>query len=473
MDSPTINTLTNKETLTMKKAISKKMMKTLLCSTLLVTAINPMFIKAQDLADSKNLSPEQTRLYAQLANAYHSVDSIKAQAAELQEAIQADDEKIAVLGQEISELEALIEKRQQLIADQAVAIQKNGGTSNYLSVLASSTSISDFVGRMDVIRKLVSSNKDLLAQQKEDKETLESKISETKVAKQAKVDSMVSLEALKGDLEAQSALVESNYNQLVTEGQLDQAELQALEAEKQNYEADLVVSNPEVSQETSQVLDPQVTSAETTSVAPAVSSQEVLETSEIVETSQESVQEVTTTSQWQETTQEVVETTQAPVSTQEVVETTQAPQTVVEETVETTAAPVQEVVETTTAPAPSTANLGDVISNAQKYLGVPYVWGGKSPSGFDCSGFVQYVYRETYGMEIGGWTGAQQNAGTRISVAEAQPGDLYFWADGSGGTYHVALATGGGSYIHAPQPGQSVSYGSVSGYAPQFAVRLR
>ena len=128
----------------MKKAISKKMMKTLLCSTLLVTAINPMFVKAQDLADSKNLSPEQTRLYAQLANAYHSVDSIKAQAAELQEAIQADDEKIAVLGQEISELEVLIEKRQQLIADQAVAIQKNGGTSNYLSVLASSTSILDF-----------------------------------------------------------------------------------------------------------------------------------------------------------------------------------------------------------------------------------------------------------------------------------------------------------------------------------------
>ena len=83
---------------------------------------------------------------------------------------------------------------------------------------------------------------------------------------------MVSLETLKGDLEAQSALVESNYNQLVTEGQLDQAELQALEAEKQNYEADLVVSNPEASQETSQVLDPQVTSAETTSVAPAVSS---------------------------------------------------------------------------------------------------------------------------------------------------------------------------------------------------------
>ncbi|MDK6596616.1 hypothetical protein QP291_26530, partial [Escherichia coli] len=76
---------------------------------------------------------------------------------------------------------------------------KNGGTSNYLSVLASSTSISDFVGRMDVIRKLVSSNKDLLAQQKEDKKTLESKISETKVAKQAKVDSMVSLETLKGD----------------------------------------------------------------------------------------------------------------------------------------------------------------------------------------------------------------------------------------------------------------------------------
>ena len=56
-------------------------------------------------------------------------------------------------------------------------------------------------------------------------------------------------------------------------------------------------------------------------------------------------------------------------------------------------------------------------------------------------------------------------------MSEAQAGDLYFWGS-QGASYHVALATGGGGYIHAPQPGQSVSYGSVSSYAPQFALRV-
>ena len=115
--------------------------------------------------------------------------------------------------------------------------------------------------------------------------------------------------------------------------------------------------------------------------------------------------------------------------------------------------------------------MGSLIGNAEKYIGVPYVWGGKSPSGFDCSGFVQYVFRETYGMEIGGWTGAQESAGTRIPVEQAQAGDLYFWGN-PGSTYHVALATGGGSYIHASQPGTPLGYSNVQSFTPTFALRV-
>ena len=153
---------------------------------------------------------------------------------------------------------------------------------------------------------------------------------------------------------------------------------------------------------------------------------------------------------------------------EEVVETSYeevVPETTYEETVETT---YEEVVETTE---DLSYNTGSLIGNAEKYLGTPYVWGGKSPSGFDCSGFTQYVFRETYGMDIGGWTGAQENAGTRISVEEAQPGDLYFWGS-PGGTYHVAIATGGGNYIHASQPGTPLEYNSIQWFTPQFAVRV-
>ena len=112
-----------------------------------------------------------------------------------------------------------------------------------------------------------------------------------------------------------------------------------------------------------------------------------------------------------------------------------------------------------------------MIAEAYKHIGKPYVWGAKGPDTFDCSGFTSYVYRQATGREIGGWTVPQESAGTKISVGEAQAGDLYFWGS-PGGTHHVAIALGGGQYIHAPQPGESVKVGSVSYYAPSFAVRM-
>ena len=113
----------------------------------------------------------------------------------------------------------------------------------------------------------------------------------------------------------------------------------------------------------------------------------------------------------------------------------------------------------------------NIIDYASKYIGTPYRSGGVKPGGFDCSGFTSYVFRNATGREIGGWTVPQESAGTKISVAEAQPGDLYFWGS-AGSTYHVAIALGGGQYIHAPSPGQSVSVSSVGSWGPSFAVRM-
>ncbi|MBT8804865.1 hydrolase [Lactobacillus delbrueckii subsp. bulgaricus] len=121
---------------------------------------------------------------------------------------------------------------------------------------------------------------------------------------------------------------------------------------------------------------------------------------------------------------------------------------------------------TTTASASASA----ITSYALTFLGVPYVWGGTTPSGFDCSGLVQYVYRH-FGINLGRTTYTQQYAGTKISVASAQAGDLYFWGS-YGSAYHVAIALGGGQYVMAPAPGQNVMTGSVSSYTPSFAVRV-
>ena len=118
----------------------------------------------------------------------------------------------------------------------------------------------------------------------------------------------------------------------------------------------------------------------------------------------------------------------------------------------------------------TTASSANITAYALTFLGVPYVWGGTTPSGFDCSGYVQYVYSH-FGISVGRTTYTQQYAGTKISVASAQAGDLYFWGS-YGSAYHVAIALGGGQYVMAPAPGQVVKTGSVSSYTPSFAVRV-
>ena len=117
-----------------------------------------------------------------------------------------------------------------------------------------------------------------------------------------------------------------------------------------------------------------------------------------------------------------------------------------------------------------TGSGNNVVSYAESFIGVPYVYGGTTPSGFDCSGFVQYVYNH-FGVSLPRTTTQQENFGTQIPVSQAQPGDLYFWGN-KGSAYHVAICVGNGKYIAAPEPGQSVSIGSTQYFQPSFAVRL-
>lgn len=123
-----------------------------------------------------------------------------------------------------------------------------------------------------------------------------------------------------------------------------------------------------------------------------------------------------------------------------------------------------------TASAQPSANGGSLITNMAKFIGVPYVWGGTSPSGFDCSGLVQYAARMS-GISLPRTSQQQSTVGTYESVSSAQPGDLLFWG-GVGSAYHVAVYIGNGMFIHAPQPGENVKVGSIAYFTPSFARRI-
>ncbi len=123
-------------------------------------------------------------------------------------------------------------------------------------------------------------------------------------------------------------------------------------------------------------------------------------------------------------------------------------------------------------PTNTTAVQRTIVEEAFKHIGAPYVWGARGPSSFDCSGLTQFVYLKATGHNIGAWTGEQQYAGTQIPVSQAQPGDLLFWGPSTGVTHHVAIYIGGGRFIHAPQPNDSVRVTSISDFTPDFAVRV-
>jgi peptidoglycan DL-endopeptidase CwlO len=118
-------------------------------------------------------------------------------------------------------------------------------------------------------------------------------------------------------------------------------------------------------------------------------------------------------------------------------------------------------------PAPPPTH-SSVVAIAERYLGVPYQWGGASPSGFDCSGLVMYVYGQV-GVSLPHSSYAQYGMGSPVSRSDLQPGDLVFF-DGLG---HVGIYVGGNSFIHAPHTGDVVKISSISGWYASTYVGAR
>ena len=109
-----------------------------------------------------------------------------------------------------------------------------------------------------------------------------------------------------------------------------------------------------------------------------------------------------------------------------------------------------------------------VVGVAMQFLGTPYVWGGASPGGFDCSGLVMYAYAQV-GVSLPHSSYAQYGAGVPVSSGDLQPGDLVFF-DGLG---HVGIYVGGGNFIHAPHTGDVVKISSLSGWYASSYVGAR
>ncbi|WP_371374707.1 C40 family peptidase [Sporomusa aerivorans] len=103
----------------------------------------------------------------------------------------------------------------------------------------------------------------------------------------------------------------------------------------------------------------------------------------------------------------------------------------------------------------------EIVKTAQKYMGVPYVWGGDTPSGWDCSGYTQYVMRES-GITIPRTAAEQFSTGTPVDKANLKAGDLVFFTTYKPGASHVGFYMGDGKFIHASSAAKEVTINSLS-----------
>lgn len=113
-----------------------------------------------------------------------------------------------------------------------------------------------------------------------------------------------------------------------------------------------------------------------------------------------------------------------------------------------------------------------IVHIAMHYIGVPYVWGGESPSGFDCSGLVQYVYRKV-GIWLPRTSYEQYREGSSVSTSELEPGDVVFFEPTWDGPGHVGIYIGGGRFIEAPHTGAVVRVRSLQDAGMVGARRYR
>lgn len=121
------------------------------------------------------------------------------------------------------------------------------------------------------------------------------------------------------------------------------------------------------------------------------------------------------------------------------------------------------------------AKISKLVEFSKKQLGKPYVWGASGPSGFDCSGFTSYIFKNGAGITLPRTSKSQATAGTKVDRKDLKAGDLVFFATGGGGISHVGMYIGDGKFIHSTQPGDTVKIHSINSsyYSRTFVTARR
>lgn len=405
------------------------------CS-LILSAVGAPLVASADEYDQKiqeqnqkidDLNKKEASASQQLAEVRTNIATIKAEAEKLQKEQATLNSEVTKLNSEVKELTSNIEKRDKTIKAQARSVQTQGANTGYLDIVLNSDSVSDAITKVAAANELVSANNDLMEQQKSDKKAVQTK----QAASEKKLDEVnknaVTLDEKAGELQDQELTQTALVNEIAASKETETSKKSEYEAQQKAAEEKL---------------------AEQTRLAKVAAENKAAEEAAAKTAAQTSTSTSTSTSG-----------------------TSSSSNSNTNNGTSNTGGNSDNNVTPTPTPTPDPIPNGSgIVSDALKYLGVPYVWGGTTPSGFDCSGLVQYVFAMN-GITLPRTTTQQEFSGTVISISQLQAGDLVFFG-ARGSTHHVGIYIGGGQFVHAPQTGDVVKITSISAYTPDFGVRV-
>ena len=409
--------------------MKKKVLSALLTATLLFSIGMPAFATPNEEVIENQAKYDE--LTAKIDEITAQVYALNAEIEPLMETIEnnkAEVEEIKIevenTEKEIETTKADIEKSEEVLGKRIREFYKSGGQVNYLTLLFSAESFNDLISKIDSTTRIVNIDKELIAELEEKKANLNEKVT---VLEERKA------EVIKLTEESEAALAELNTKKAEQEIAIEQLNAEQEEFEK-NY---LSVSERKLVAHQQSVLE---TSNDKNELQAAIDQLTSIRDNQI---KSEIVKQEISDSIYYGT-----------IKLEEIIEAEEAAKAAAQQQI---SSPNRGEITSGTA---SSASGNAIVSYAYNFIGTPYVYGATGPDTFDCSGFTSYVYANAAGINITRTTYSQMGVGTPVSYDQLQPGDLVFTYGGD----HVGIYVGGGQYIHAPQPGDSVKVGNITSF---------
>lgn len=316
------------------------------------------------------------------------------------------------VNKEIEQIKVNIEDQEQILGTRLREIYKTGGQASYISILFSADSFSDLISKIDNAKTLIDLDRKAVSELNDSKSELDKKVN--------------TLEEKAKEIESLNAEIKEEKQKTDAKKADQEAILQQAKQEKENFERENIIPieteavTPWIQQATN-------SNSSIDEISSAISLLEAyknqLQSKEVINKVDDAIAKAKALKQ-QKVAQQNASTNRG-------------------STVDTGVTVSQDATK--------------LIQYAQRFLGIPYLWGGTTPSGFDCSGFTSYVYRNAAGINIGRTTYDQVNAGRQVSREQLREGDLVFPHKG-----HVGIYVGNGQMIHAPQTGDVIKISKVN-----------